>query len=145
MDQINIRFGTIAEARACELAVLGRASDEKEYVDRGARVVVGCSNNQVVSFLVTYIRDGRIYIWLCGSDPNIRGRGYLSQMLRKVLPTYEEEDVFVKTYPKFYSTMYNWISKRGFKFEGEEERNHHTERGPFVRYGTSKKDLMAKL
>lgn len=143
--EIIVRSGTIAEAKKFEPRIFGSSSDPAKYEQATCRVVVGSIGPEIVSFLVTYVRDGRIYIWLCGSLPKVRQRGLLAEMLRLVLPTYQEENVFVKTYPKFYQDMFRWLDKRKFVSEGEIVPNSHPERGPFVQYGTTKKDLLARL
>ena len=149
--KVIIREGTIAEALEMELATFGSQSDKQGYLDKKAKIMVVSYNGQVVSFLATYLRDGRIYIWLCGTKDIIvdsvpmRRQGILAQMLKLVLPTYEEEGVFVKTYPQFFKNMYSWITKRGFIYEGDEPDNRHPERGSFARFGTTKKDLLNKL
>jgi hypothetical protein len=150
-SQFFINSGTISDARRLEMEIFGNCSDEQDYITRKVKIMVVSYIDHIVSFLVTYVRDGRIYIWLCGTKDivvdgmPIRRQGFLARMLKLVLPTYKEEGVWVKTYPDYFKDMYSWITKRGFVCECDEPTNKHPERGPFVRFGTTKKDLLSKL
>lgn len=150
MEEIEIRLGDLATAMQMESWIFGNCHSAEEYVKRNPDIVLGYCNGELVSFLATYIRDGRIYIWLCGTvcksigGVSMRRRGFLSKMLKFILPTYSKEYVFVKTYPQYFREMYSWIQKMGFAYECDEV-TAHSDRGPFCQFGIAKKDLLAKL
>lgn len=132
----------IEKARLFEEKIFGSKSPIEKY--EGTKILFRYDEEcSPISFMVSYIRDEKIYIWLCGTLKNAQNKGLFRSLLKQTIEEYPNEVVSVRTYPEYYTNMYNCVKKLGF-VETEEIRNDPI-KGRFVQLEVFNQFLIENL
>ena len=99
---------------------------------RGRPATLLCYKKQLIGFLAAFFFQEKTCEIALMVDPNARGKGVASQLLRTILPLMKEESVQTVVFSSPHGLNNDWFTRLGFCYQHSEYQMQRTQHQPII-------------